>query len=498
MLGENELESLYKQGRSERFDWLPEKTPEAAIAENMVAMANTAGGQIMLGVAEGDKPEDIEDASNAIDRLIQAALGITPPLIIPVPQAAKLNEKAVVVALVPAGMPSVYAYEGRYLKREDTKNLPLSPQELRRLMLERGELSYETQVHPTATLDDLDWEKVGDYVKNLRGTGGSDEKTILLQRGCLAQAVSGLRPTNAGILLFGKEPQHFIRCAEIAAVRFAGDTMSDKHNRQDIGGTLIDQIKRAETFLIDHLRKDVTLADTMARTETYEYPLEAARELVVNAVAHRDYSIAGDTIRLFIYGNRMEVHSPGRLPGPMTLENLKDERFSRNPIIVQVLADMHFIERLGYGVDRVIELMRQQNMAEPAFTERGGGFTVTLQNRAQPVAEMEPETSQPAPKADEIIFDGTYLGQAINPRQEAALKYLHKTNNTRITNSDLQQLFPDVHSETIRRDLVDLVNKEILVKMGQKRGSYYVLRRASTPDEDTTSSAEVTDRSPNT
>ena len=92
MLGGNELESLFKQGRSERFDWLPEKTPEATIAENMVAMANTAGGQIMLGVAEDGELEDIADANNAIDRLIQAALDITPPLIIPVPQSTALDE----------------------------------------------------------------------------------------------------------------------------------------------------------------------------------------------------------------------------------------------------------------------------------------------------------------------------------------------------------------------------------------------------------------------
>ncbi|MCA9882900.1 MAG: putative DNA binding domain-containing protein [Anaerolineae bacterium] len=476
MVSGNEIQSLYEQGRSERFDWLPEKATEAIIAERMVAMANTAGGQIVLGVSEDGTLNGIDKVDDAVDRLIQAALDITPPLIIPVPQSATLKEKQVVVALIPAGMPSVYAYEGRYLKREQTNNLPLSPQELRRLMLERGELSYETQVHPTATLDDLDWDKIRDYVKNLRGTGNSDEKTIMIQRGCLTQSGGEHRPTNAGILLFGKAPQHFIRCAEIAAVRFAGDTMTDKHNRQDIGGTLIDQIKRAETFLIDHLRKDVTLSDTMARSETYEYPLEAARELVVNAVAHRDYSIAGDTIRLFIYGNRMEVHSPGRLPGPMTLANLKDERFSRNPIIVQVLADMHFIERLGYGVDRVIELMKQQNLSEPMFTERNGGFTVTLQNRVE--VEGDAESEDPAPtKSDDVVFDGTYRGHAINPRQESTLKYLHKTSNTRITNSDLQQLFPDVHPETIRRDLVDLVNKDILVKMGQKRGSYYVLRR---------------------
>ena len=111
------------------------------------------------------------------------------------------------------------------------------------------------------------------------------------------------------------------------------------------------------------MRRGVELGSKMERREQLEYPMEAARELVVNAVSHRDYSIAGDDIRLFLFRDRMEVSSPGGLPGPVTIDNIKDERFSRNPIIVQVLADMGFIERLGYGVDRVISLMIERNLA---------------------------------------------------------------------------------------------------------------------------------------
>jgi ATP-dependent DNA helicase RecG len=166
----------------------------------------------------------------------------------------------------------------------------------------------------------------------------------------------------------------------------------------------------------------------------------------------------------------MEVHSPGGLPGPVTVANIKDERFSRNPIIVQVLADMGFIERLGYGVDRVIELMKQQHLRAPEFKERAGGFCVVLYNEVNlPKAELIEST---IPQ-----FDGKYHGMPINPRQEAALIYLHTEGNSRITNSDLQSLCPDVHPETIRRDLADLVIKHILQKMGEKRGSYYTLKR---------------------
>jgi len=477
----SDILSRLKDGRNTRLDWLPHDAPVSAIAETMVALANNAGGAIILGIQDAENISGVSDPDEATDRLIQAALATSPPLIIPIPRSRTVGDVEVVVALIPAGLPAVYSHEGRYLRRHETKNLPLSPRDLRHLMMERGEINYEMEIASGASLEDIDWQKAGDYVKHLRGA--DDMQTALYKRGCLTREMGNLRPTNAGILLFGKEPQQFVRGSEIAAVRFAGLAMSDKFNRQDITGTLIDQIKRAETFLIDHLRKEVALSDSMARQEQYEYPLEAARELVVNAVAHRDYSVSGDSIRLFLFSDRMEVYSPGGLPGPITVDNIKDERFSRNPIIVQVLADLHFIERLGYGVDRVIELMRQQNMQEPEFEERAGGFRVTLRsNRA-----YEDHSDTTSTKAQAAVrFDGTYQGEAINPRQEAALMFLHKTPNTRITNSDLKQMFPDVHPETIRRDLVDLVNKKVLMKMGQKRGSYYVLRRT----EDSTSEQE--------
>jgi ATP-dependent DNA helicase RecG len=462
----DDLQYIIQQGRSARADWFTEETPVEAIATTMMAMANSQGGMILVGARE-QNITGVRDKDSAIDRLLQAALSCDPPLIIPLPKVVQVDQQMVIAAHIPTGMPHVYSLNGRYLQRQNSENTPLNLRELRRLMIERGETSFEAEITPGATLEDIDWEKARHYATNLSGIGETDVEKVLLKRGCLAAQDNQLRPTNAGILLFGKDPQRHIRGAEITAVRFAGDTMSDTFSRQDIIGTLPDQIRRAETFLVDHLRKGVHLRHTMTREETFEYPLEAARELVVNAVAHRDYSIRGDGIRLFIFSNRMEITSPGKLPGPVTIDNIKDERFSRNSAVVQVLADMGFIERLGYGVDRVIDLMEQQKLDAPEFEETAGGFRVVLRN--QPL-EAQPSTSETITE-----LRGEYKGIVINPRQEAAIVYLKREGSSRITNSDLQQLCPDVHPETIRRDLSDLVTKDILKKMGEKRGSYYVM-----------------------
>lgn len=424
------------------------------IAETLAALANGPGGTFTLSA-------DSLRASSTIDQVLQAALLTDPPLVLPIPQLAQAGDA--VVINVPAGLPHVYGLNGRYLIRIGSANQPLSPDRLRRLLIERGELSYEEAIAIGATLDDLDWTAAGAYAARI---GATTAREALLRRGCLTLHNDKPVPTNAGILLFGQDPTRFVRGAHITAARFAGNEPGDQFTRLEVTGTLPDQIRRAEAFLIDQMRRTVRLGVTMERTEQFEYPLEAAREVVINAVAHRDYAIRGDGIRLFLFADRLEVTSPGGLAGPVTIANIADERFSRNSIIVQVLADLGFIERLGYGIDRMLALMRAAQLPAPEFVETAGGFRVTLRH-----AESNSGLShQAAPAAAPVLFD-------LNPRQQAALQFLDK--QPRITNHDLQALYPSVHSETIRRDLADLVTRGLLEKWGQKRGSYYVRKSES-------------------
>jgi ATP-dependent DNA helicase RecG len=199
----------------------------------------------------------------------------------------------------------------------------------------------------------------------------------------------------------------------------------------------------------------------LERVEESEYPPAAVREAIVNAVAHRDYQIRGDEIRVLLFADRIEFYSPGRLPGHVTVENLVHERYSRNEILVQVLSDMGFIERLGYGIDRMIGLMSEAGLPAPRFQETAAGFQVTLVGQGPALVSQEADT-----------FHWRHLG--LNERQELALGYLVEAG--RITNREYQELCPDVSPETIRRDLADLVSKNLLLKIGEKRATYYILK----------------------
>ncbi len=198
--------------------------------------------------------------------------------------------------------------------------------------------------------------------------------------------------------------------------------------------------------------------------ETLEYPFEAVRELLVNAVAHRDYNLQGDNIHLNIFTDRLEITSPGTLPGPVTLKNLLEARFARNAVISQVLSDLGYVERLGYGLDRVVDVTRNAGLLPPKFEELSGTFRVTL------------FANQPAINGDGRMTDlSAYAALDLNIRQQIALVQLAK--NKRISSHEYQALCPDVHSETLRRDLADLVVRGILIKVGDKKATYYILKR---------------------
>ena len=422
------------------------------LAETLAALANSQGGIVRLTL-------DGQPAAARIDAVVRAALSTEPPLILPLPQmqpALSADSDLALLVTVPAGLPHVYAVQGRYLVRDGDHNVLLGAAQLRALLMARSEADYEAEIVSSATPDDFDWTAASAYAARI---GMASAQEALLRRGCLVARDGKLCPTVAGLLLFGRDPLRFVRGAFITAARFAGVEPGDQFTRLEISGTLPEQIRRAESFLIDHMQRSVQLGETMERVERFEYPLEAAREIVINAVAHRDYHIQGDGIRLFLFADRLEVSSPGRLAGPITVANIAEERFSRNAIIVQVLVDLGFIERLGYGIDRILTLTRSRGLPTPDFSETAGGFRVKLYR-----------ASVSLPKAALTELPALDL-EALNTRQQAALDFLGK--QSRITNHDLQRLYPFVHAETIRRDLADLVARGLLEKFGQKRGSYY-------------------------
>lgn len=441
--------------------FLNEKTRDESLAQHLVALANGPGGCLVFGATAAGRPQAIKDPLALRDRLLELALRCEPPLIIPEPHLQLESEPPLVLVMVPPDLPHVYHFDGRYLVWQNQTLAPLDGTALRSLIFARGETGFESQPVTYAEMSDLDSVAIATYLDAVDALRHLPPEEALFKRGCIQQDRNGVwRPTQAGLLLFGRDPQQWLPQAQITIAVYPGLHMEDQFARAEVQGSLPEQARQAEAFLRRHMTRQVAL-NALQRQEQHAYPLGAVREMIVNALAHRDYSIRGDNIRLLLFANRLECYSPGRLPGHITVENIHNERFSRNAVLVQGLFDLGFIERLGYGINRIVAMAADEGLPEPHFVEMVAGFQVTLYGRAE--GHYTP--------ADGMR---TWLEMGLNPRQLAVLNYLNEQD--RITNADYQTLCPDVSSETLRRDLADLVERNVLLRIGEKRATFYILK----------------------
>lgn len=469
---QSELEQLLAQGEGERVAFIRERVRPEELAETLAALANRNGGTVVVGVGGRARPrlEGLADPGAALELALDAALLCSPPLLLPVPRRMNHHDRAVLWIEVPAGLPHVYSVHGKYLWREAIANAPIPAHALRQLLLERGAVGWERQP-ADATLADLDREKIRRYVARIGPAAEEDALGWLERRGCVVRRDSSdpsarltadtAVPTNAGLLLFARDVERHLPQCEITLLRYRGVEMSDEFERLDVRDTLPEQARRAERWLIDHMRTGSRMVG-LERQDWIEYPPAVVREILINAIAHRDYAVRGESIRIALFADRLECYSPGRLPGHVTIDNLRDERYSRNEVLVQVLSDLGLIERLGYGIDRVLKHMAEAGLPPPQFRETAAGFLVTLQGHAvAEAAQQGQDTAQ-------------WLRMGLNQRQIAALLWL--AEHRRITNREYREITPDISDETVRRDLADLVERGLLLRIGDRRGTYYILR----------------------
>jgi ATP-dependent DNA helicase RecG len=456
------LSSLLRHGSTAELEVMPE--PSAShLAETLVAFANGEGGAVLLGVTpQGEVTGrlDLEDA----DSLLRAALSECRP---PVrTEWEKFEDRAgVAVAIrVPRSSELHSLANGRVLIRSNAGNESLDGARIGQLAATKASADFETEAIAGATRSDLDEEVIQDYVRRRTARLGRElnqtEDELLTAIGALS---TGGTPTVSGMLLFGREPQFFIPQSGLTYVRFAGleargpGGLPGYSRREELHGALARVIESAFKILLQEMRGEAVVRG-LQREDRFLYPQFAVREALVNAVCHRDYRLSGRRVEIRQFDDRLELFSPGGLPGYITLDNIVEEHFSRNPRIVNGLFEWGYIEELGLGIDRMMEEMAQGGHPPPEFRPTSYSFTVVLR---RPVGGAQ---RRPVPEWE----------RGMNERQLRALQYLQ--HNARITNREYRDICPDVSPETLRLDLNDLVDKGLIMKIGDKKGTYYILK----------------------
>jgi len=319
---------------------------------------------------------------------------------------------------------------------------------------------FEERPCPEATLDDIDAQAVSDFVRLAR----SERQFPLSLKTPTADVLAHLHllydnhPTNAAILLFGRDPQRFLPATEVRCMHFHGTEIQRPVPFYRIfKGMLFEQVDMAVDFVMSKINRSVgTRAESMQAPVRYEIPPDVIREAVVNAIAHRDYSSAG-VVQVSVFADRVEVWNPGRLTPPLTPESLRHPHGSiaRNPRICEALFLARYIEKYGTGTLMMIRESLAHALPEPDFVQRGGEFTSMVWR--------------------DWLTDKVIESLALNDRQRQAV-LIAKTSE-RLSNRDYQKAF-SVSKPTASRDLEEMVRKGVLEKIGTTgKGTYYVFDR---------------------
>ena len=399
----SELAELLRRGEDSMLEFKRDDVRSHDLAKELATFLNLAGGTVLLGVDDaaaivGSTRDDLETWVAELCRT-----KIEPPV---VPLMSWVRDagpgRNVLAVHVPAGPDKPYArvHNGRrtYYIRAGSTSQEASREELERMFQASGRLHYGMKPVPGADWSAFDHRRLRDYfIRVLQSDTPQDSdragwEGLLTNVDLMTESADRCVATTDGLLLFGSRPQRFLPQSGIRAICYPGKNRDYAARAdEDIRGpmvllgsaagelTEIGVVERALDFVRRNTETTAVL-DRGRRIDRREYPEDVIRELVVNALVHRDYSIAGADIMLEIFTDRLEVTSPGRLPNTVTPEGMRNGlRYARNQTLVNVMRDYAYMEARGMGVrNKIIPGMRAHNGTEPELIAEEHRFIVRL------------------------------------------------------------------------------------------------------------------------
>ncbi len=458
-------------GRLEHAELDFKRGVPADVRDTVAAMAMTRGGLIVHGVDDRRTFVGCPLSQNTQDRITRIAgeCGVDVQLL-----ALSVGELELTICAVPEVRGRIVTTpDGRLLRRVGGDSQPLRGDAMARFVREREHRSGEDE--PLAVVDpsafDLDAVNQALAADGRPAVARDGVERALTDLGVAVPAAPPLGPRvlRAALVLFASEPRGHVRGAAVQLVHRegVGPGPGPSSAREECAGPLADTVDCCLRFVAAHTRRFEIVAG--ARREALpEYPEPVLREAIVNALAHRDYGLAGATVDITVWDDRIEVRSPGPLPGHITLENMRTEHYSRNPRIMRVMKILGLVEEYGEGIDRMYREMEARLMEPPVFEATASSVTVILRNRMLVDVEDQSWLSQLA--RDDIGGDERRTVVAVRRAGAVAPR-------------DLRAMLPDADVDAL---LSRMVAKGLLSRVGRRGGTRYVLseslvRRAGNP-----------------
>lgn len=388
------IEYMCNERENQFFDRKSAKKDIKELANHIAGFANASGGTLVIGIADDGKIEGFEDFKEKYNKFLRITSGDylkTVPKFenetIEVQNYKGNTDKILLIHISPSVNTLIRNVKDEvYLRQGDSTN-KLSSEQIKILELDRHEISFEEQLNIRSSVNDIDLEMVEIY-KRAIGANETELLDVLRARRFLIKDDISCKEflTNAGTLLFAKDPSLFFPTARIRVIKFEGKEMqtgADLNIVKDKTFTmpLYKQIKETQKFVDTQLREFTHLGTAGEFVTVPEYPKFAWEEGITNAITHRNYAISGEHTKIFIYDDRMEILSPGDLPGIVTIKNIKEKRYARNPIISRTLTELGVVRELNEGVSRIYREMSDLFLEDPIYIEeKGSSLKLVLKN----------------------------------------------------------------------------------------------------------------------
>jgi len=414
--------------------------------------SNAQGGVIFIGKDDYGNVVGISDYKKLMDDIpnkVRNAMGIT----------AEVNlheeEKKYFIEIVAHPYSVPISVRGRYYYRSGSTRQELTGAALNEFLLKKSGKTWDDVIEQRATFNDIDEKTVSIFLAASQNTGRLPENDGLN----LPELFEKLRLTESGqlkraaIILFGKDPGKFYPGIYVKIGRFGKDNTDIMFQETEEGNLIM--LLQAVLNQLNHkfLIRSIGF-EGMHRIEKGEYPLAAIREMLLNALVHRNYM--GAPIQIRVYDYRISIWNEGTLPVGLSLDSLKRSHSSRprNPVIADVSFKGGYIDAWGRGTVKIIDSCNDAELPEPEMQEQDGGFSITLFKNNLTQEQL------------------TKLG--LSDRQVKAVFFVKEKG--KISNKEYQEM-NNISDRTALRDLENLIVLNVFVKEGEKKGTTYKLRR---------------------
>jgi ATP-dependent DNA helicase RecG len=397
---------LLRNGENSGVEFKRDDVRPESLAKEMAGFLNLEGGHILLGVEDDGTVSGLSrDPKEAEEWVMEAARTHVQPAVIPYWERFHWDDSKIIgVISLPADSPDK-PYKAKRGSawvtqiRVGSTTRDATREEEARLYQQSGLMRYDLKPVPGTSLADMDRRRLVNYFREIRTQdcpADDDEegwRRLLINTDLMVEDRGRAISTAGALILFGMKPNRYLPQAGITAVAYPGTEKDYTAKERTVlrgpavallskTGEVVETggIEQALEFVRRNTHMEAKVDEGGRRSERWDYPLDAIREAVVNAVAHRDYTITVTDIELSIYSDRLEVISPGRLPNTVTVEKIRaGYRASRNELMKEILRDYRYVEATGLGVPRkIVQGMRQHNGTDPDLIEEEDRFTVRL------------------------------------------------------------------------------------------------------------------------